>query len=144
MPLEKFGPFASAFEKGQLAVPGHLALLSLRGPESDVVIDRIQTAMRSEDPRRWVDALFDDPNWRAHLVGAIALLLDAGSRLSTAPLWHAIDAGSWVTPQLVVTAYFTDPSFREHLIESFLLHTFYRMETALPGCIVIGGFSGTS
>ena len=27
---------------------------------------------------------------------------------------------------------------------SFLLHTFYRTETALPGCIVIGGFSGTS
>ncbi len=26
MPLEKFGPFASVFEKGQLAVPGHLAL----------------------------------------------------------------------------------------------------------------------
>ena len=26
----------------------------------------------------------------------------------------------------------------------FLLHTFYRMETALPGCIVIGGFSGMS
>jgi hypothetical protein len=27
------------------------------------------------------------------------------------PLWNAIDAGSWVTPQLVVTALFSDPAF---------------------------------
>jgi hypothetical protein len=36
--------------------------------------------------------------------------------LTTAPLWRAIDAGSWVTPQLVVTAYFADPKFTEQLI----------------------------
>jgi hypothetical protein len=116
MPLAKFGPFASVFEKGQLAVPGHLALLGLREPDTDIVIDRIQFAMRSEELERWVDALFDDPNWRAHLVGAIAVLLDGGARLSTARLWRAIDTGSWVTPQLVVTAYFADPKFPEHLI----------------------------
>ena len=116
MSLEKFGPFASAFENGQLAVPGYLALLNLDGPDTDVVIDRIQSSMRSEDLVRWVDALFDDPNWRAHFVGAIAVLLDGGARLTAAPLWGAIDAGSWVTPQLVVTAYFADPNFPEHLI----------------------------
>jgi hypothetical protein len=116
MSLEKFGPFASAFEKGQLAVPGYLKLLNLHGSDTDVVIDRIQSSMRSEEVVRWIDALFDDPNWRAHLVGAIAVLLDGGARLTTAPLWRAIDAGSWVTPQLVVTAYFADPKFPEHLI----------------------------
>jgi hypothetical protein len=117
MSLSKFGPFASVFEKGQLAVPGHLELLNLQGPGADVVIDRIQVAIQSEELARWVDALFDDPNWRPHLVGAIAILLDGGAKLTTEPLWHAIDAGSWVTPQLVVTAYFADPLFPEHLVE---------------------------
>ncbi|WP_437499190.1 hypothetical protein [Sorangium sp. So ce1099] len=28
-------------------------------------------------------------------------------------LWHAIDSGSWVTPQLIVTAVLVDPSFPE-------------------------------
>jgi hypothetical protein len=128
MSLEKFGPFASAFENGQLAVPGYLALLNLDGPDTDVVIDRIQSSMRSEDLVRWVDALFDDPNWRAHLVGAIAVLLDGGARLTAAPLWGAIDAGSWVTPQLVVTAYFADPNFPEHLIARLD----HRCEIAVP------------
>lgn len=117
MPLSKYGPFTSVFQKGQLTVPGHLELLSLQGAGADVVIDRIQVAMRSEELARWVDVLFDDPNWRAHLVGAIAVLLDGGTKLTTESLWRAIDAGSWVTPQLVVTAYFADPHFSEHLVE---------------------------
>jgi hypothetical protein len=117
MPISKFGPFAGAFEKGELTVPGHLELLNLHGPGADVVIDRIQLALLTEEPRRWVDALFDDPNWRAHLVGAIAILLDGGARLDTVAMWRALDSGSWVTPQLVVTAYFADPVFPEHLIE---------------------------
>lgn len=50
-----------------------------------------------------------DANWRPHLVGAIALLLEPS--LDHTLLWHAIDGGSWVTPQLVVTATFTDPTF---------------------------------
>ena|ERR1019366_374612 len=131
MPLSKFGPFASVFEKGQLAVPGHLALLNLHGSDTDVVIDRIQLAMQSEELTRWAAALFDDPNWRAHLVGAIAVLLDGGARLTTDPLWRAIDAGSWVTPQLVVTAYFADPKFPEHLI-SRLNH---RCEITVPSSL---------
>ncbi len=32
-------------------------------------------------------------------------------------MWQSIDAGSWVTPQLVTTAYFVDPSFAERVRE---------------------------
>jgi hypothetical protein len=117
MTLSKYGPFASVFEKGELTVPGYLELLNLHGPGADVVIDRIQLALATEEPRRWIEALFDDRNWRGHLVGAIALLLDGGARLDTVALWRALDSGSWVAPQLVVTAYFADPAFQEHLME---------------------------
>jgi hypothetical protein len=117
MTISKFGPFTRVFEKGELTVPGHLALLNLRGPDADVVIDRTQLALAAEGPGRWVGALFDDPNWRAHLVGAIAILLDGGTRLDTVALWRALDSGSWVAPQLVVTAYFADPAFQERLME---------------------------
>jgi hypothetical protein len=117
MTIAKFGPFASVFEKGELTVPGYLELLHLHGPGADVVIDRIQLALATEEPRRWIEALFDDRNWRTHLVGAIAILLDGGTRLDTVALWRALDSGSWVTPQLVVTAYFADPAFQEHLME---------------------------
>lgn len=117
MTLSKYGPFASVFEKGELTVPGYLELLNLNGPGAGIVIDRVQLALATQEPRRWIEALFDGPNWRGHLVGAVAILLDGGARLDTVALWRTLDCGSWVSPQLVVTAYFADPSFQEHLME---------------------------
>ena len=113
MPTSRFGPLATAFEKGELTVPGYLELLHFQGPGVDVVLDRIRSALSTPEPQVWVNALFDDPNWRPHLVGAAALLLDETEALKSSAIWHAIDGGSWVTPQLVVTAYFVDPAFPE-------------------------------
>jgi len=111
MPLAEFGPFAEVFARGELAVPGHLELLGLHQPGAQVVIDRIQRALSLGPSQPWIDALFGDANWRPHLVGAIALILDNRRTLTPASLWHAIDAGSWVLPQLVVSAYLIDPDF---------------------------------
>jgi len=102
----EFGPFAAA-------VPGYLELLNL-DPNSNgaqIVIDQIRDALAVSDAQRWVSALLTDPGWRLHLVAAVAFLLDQPKALDCAPLWSAIDAGSWVTPQLVVTALFSDPAF---------------------------------
>jgi hypothetical protein len=79
---------------------------------AQIVIDRIAKALQCGDSTRWIAALFRDANWRPHLVGAIALLLQPS--LDHELLWHAVDGGSWVTPQLVVTATFVDPLFRDH------------------------------
>jgi hypothetical protein len=109
----EFGPFA-----GILKLPGEpasLRLLSMRSVEVGAVIDRIEQAMASEDAARAVDALFASPDWRPHLLGAVALILDAGRRFDPSALWKAIDAGSWVTPQLVTAAYLIDPSFADRL-----------------------------
>lgn len=109
--LAKFGPFGAVFPPGKLNGPGHLELLHLERPAAQIVIERIEEALDSGNPTKWVDALFANSDWRPHLVGAIALLLDDGKSLSPDGLWRAADTGSWVVPQLVVTAYFVDRNF---------------------------------
>jgi len=87
----------------------------MRGAGAGVVISRIEQALSSDDAVQGVGALFASPDWRPHLIGAVALILDAGQRLDPTGLWQAIDAGSWVTPQLVATAYFIDPAFADRV-----------------------------
>jgi hypothetical protein len=109
----EFGPFAGVLKsRGE---PAPLILLSMRGAEAGAVIDRVEQAMGSEDAVRAVDALFASPDWRPHLLGAVALILDSGRRFDPSAMWKAIDAGSWATPQLVTTAYLIDPSFADRL-----------------------------
>jgi hypothetical protein len=115
--LEQFGPFADAFTRAGLEVPGYLELLGLQNRGAQVVIDRIEQALVRSGALRFVDPLFDDPNWRPHLVGAIALILDDGEHLDVGSLWRAIDGGSWVIPQLVVTALMVDRDFPTRLVE---------------------------
>ena len=110
----KFGPFASVLLESD-GEPAPLLLLSMRSGEARGVIERIERALSSADSSRSVDAMLASADWRHHLVAAVALILDAGQRLDPAPLWAAIDAGSWVTPQLVATAYLIDPSFADRL-----------------------------
>jgi hypothetical protein len=112
---DMFGPFARVFDAGELDVPGHLTLLRLNSPGAQVVIDRIAVALKIGDSQRWVTALLHDVNWRPHLVGAIALIIDR--RIDARLLWDAIDRGSWVIPQLVVTAAHVDSRFRERARE---------------------------
>jgi hypothetical protein len=112
MPLTKFGPFASAFEKGELRVPGYLELLNLPNRQDAlVVIERVDRALAAGDPEPWVAAMLAEPNWRPHLAAAVAFLLERSARLDAKLLWDAADAGSWVIPQLVVAALFCDPLF---------------------------------
>jgi hypothetical protein len=111
MPLSEFGPFASVFQRGELDVPGHLELLHLHDDGAQVVISRIEQALAIMDPTPSIRALLGSPNWRPHLVAAIAMLLQEGPPCCIDALWGAIDAGSWVTPQLVVAAMFLDTGF---------------------------------
>ncbi|MGD0503773.1 MAG: hypothetical protein ABSD02_13610 [Steroidobacteraceae bacterium] len=109
----QFGPFAAVLKSP--GEPAPLALLSMRGTEVGAVVDRIEQALSADDAVRGAGALFASPDWRPHLIGAVALILDAGRRLDSMAIWQAIDSGSWVTPQLVTTAYLIDPSFADRL-----------------------------
>jgi hypothetical protein len=109
----EFGPFASVLKAP--GEPAPLVLLSMRSVEVGAVIGRIDAALAAEDAVRGVDSLFASPDWRPHLIGAAALILDGGCRLDPSWVWKAIDGGSWVTPQLVAAAYLVDPSFADRV-----------------------------
>jgi hypothetical protein len=109
----EFGPFAQVLKSP--GEPAALTLLSMRGSGVGAVLDRIERALSADDAVQGAAALFASADWRPHLVGAAALIVDSGRRLDTATMWQAIDAGSWVTPQLVTTAYLIDASFAARL-----------------------------
>ncbi|MBP0008114.1 MULTISPECIES: hypothetical protein [unclassified Roseofilum] len=64
--------------------------------------------------------LFEDINWRTHLVACVILLLLDDVELYLELLWSRIKHGSWVAPQLVATALLIDRDFTakaERLLE---------------------------
>lgn len=87
-------------------------LLHMRGRPGVLML--VQTAIESgEVPGGFIHSLLADGNWRSHIVGAGAVLLHEKPREFAQSLWSAIDAGSWVSPQLVVTVFLIDPEFVE-------------------------------
>jgi hypothetical protein len=58
-------------------------------------------------------ALLAVPEWRAQLLGAVALVLAGGDDAGAAALWHAVDGASWVAPQLIAAAFFVDADFAQ-------------------------------
>ncbi|MDB9518613.1 hypothetical protein PN466_16835 [Roseofilum reptotaenium CS-1145] len=64
--------------------------------------------------------IFEDYNWRPHLVACVILLLLDDVELYLELLWSRIKHGSWVAPQLVATALLMDRDFTakaERLLE---------------------------
>ena len=101
-----FGVFAPLFKNNA----DYLALLHLEAPETKRVVERVVEQCRlSATSHEEVGKLFDQPNWRPHLVGAIAVAALPHDRESCDKLWWAFDRGSGVTPQLAVAAVLRDP-----------------------------------
>ena len=106
----KFTSFFGLFH----SEPGYLELLDLSAPQAKKSISLLlQCCRRSPDPYRDIDLLLEGPNWRPNLVAAVALAALGYREGTFKKLWNAIDAGSWVTPQLAVTAFLRDPTFSE-------------------------------
>lgn len=111
MPLN-FGPFDPVFERGELPVPGHLALLNLGdAAECNVVVERIDRALAHPDALESLAKLLTANNWRPHLVAAVAMLRSSNAQRYVHFLWSAVRTGSWVSPQLLATASIVDPKF---------------------------------
>jgi len=106
----RFGIFSPLFD----AEPGYLDLLHLPSPKSNLAVSRvIECGRLSSDPFLDIGRLFDEANWRPHLVGGVALCVLGYDRTAFAKLWSAFDTGSWVTPQLAVVAHLRDPDFSD-------------------------------
>ena len=105
------------FEISSEGIPVYLVLLHLGADEVDTSLARLAEAIEQtvhvEDRVR---SLLHESNWRSHLVGAIAALLLGNEYNFSDSLWYAFDRGSWVQPQLAVTASYTDPQFSENAI----------------------------
>ena len=123
MTFEKFGPFASAFESLENEAPAYRALLHLVGIDAATALSRVREAVQIPNWEPYALELLLDPNWRTHLVAGCALLYMPSEKVLPA-LWQALDAGSWVAPQLAVVGYFSDAKFVERAK--------FRVETGCP------------
>jgi len=106
-----FGIFAPVFQ----APHGYLSLLHLSAPDALHAISLIRQCCKSvEFPETEIAQLLGDLNWRPHLVAAVAITVSEPSTAIFDDLWRALDAGSWVIPQLAAVASLYDPGFKEH------------------------------
>lgn len=86
----------------------HIRLLSATEAES---VTEVRAAL-ADGGADQVLTMLRKPNWRPQLVGAVAVLVQGqASAEAVEALWHACDAGSWVSPQLAATLSLVDPAF---------------------------------
>jgi hypothetical protein len=106
---QPYGVFSPLFN----SQPGYLNFLHLDTRSSKPAVSRVIECCRSSsDPFLNIQCLLEEGNWRPNLVAAVALSVLGYNPAAFTKLWAAVDAGSWVTPQLVVVAYLRDPDFR--------------------------------
>jgi hypothetical protein len=108
--LAAFGPYAPVFDPiGEDTTP-YLSLLGLDPQRSLAAVEIVRFANRKENAGPARHAMLTDDNWRPHVVGAVATYFDPSAE-SIMDCWIAIDAGSWVTPQLAAVVSAVDPNF---------------------------------
>lgn len=107
--LTAYGPFAALFEPMDGLDTPYLTFLG-PGAGAEAPIRLVQAAVATREGRDCVFVLLRDPNWRAQLVGAVAVYLHA-SRPAIEELWRAFDGGSWVSPQLAAVLSLRDGDF---------------------------------
>jgi hypothetical protein len=109
--VAELGPFKKAFRRHRrLRVPPYLVLLHLMqdGPAALGVIKRASAKRGAGDASK---SMLASPEWRAHLVAAVAASIRRYPG-DVVALWDAADRGSWVAPQLVAVLSMLDDDFR--------------------------------
>lgn len=112
-----FGPFSDVFGPGTR----YLSLLHLMRDEAQNCCNDISGIVESnEDASDYIRLMLADVNWRPHLVACVAALTSPDRNEYAGLMWAAIDAGSWVAPQLAVTLSFCDSDFVENAKQRIL------------------------
>jgi hypothetical protein len=105
-----FGPFEGICRSG-----GYWSLLEMGSADAVAVLNAIGGIVGSTvDHRRYVNRMFEDRNWRGHLIAMAAVLVSAEAATYPAVLWRCFDRGSWVAPQLAASLYCSDPGFAQN------------------------------
>jgi hypothetical protein len=103
-----FGIFEPVFGSAH----GYLALLHLSADDAPKAVELVTDCCRKiPNPYPDICRLLVDSNWRPHLVAAVAVIVSGPDNEATRCLWHRLDTGSWVTPQIGVALYLIDRDF---------------------------------
>ena len=105
------GVFRALYDSGPHdSAPAYLSLLHLQDPDL-AVRTKVLAALQDPDYGPAICHLLAQPDWRGHLIAAIAVSMAVDSRDFIGSLWGAFDRGSWVSPQLAATLLCVDPDF---------------------------------
>lgn len=91
--------------------PGYLSLMNMIGNPSGAIA-AVRNALQQPDPLDWTLHLLRSPDWRRHLVAAVAIGLEVRDSRAIDTLWQVL-TDSWAGPQLVAVAYLCDPTFEQ-------------------------------
>jgi hypothetical protein len=102
-----FGIFSPLFESAH-----YLPLLNLTVDAAPKAVELVKDCCHKiANPYPDICRLLAEPSWRAHLVAAVAVIVSGHDSEAVKRLWHRLDTGSWVTPQIGVALYLVDPAF---------------------------------
>ena len=110
------GIYKELFKETNDGSPGYLSLLNL-GTSAGTTLDRIIELNQTDESHSYAKRFLKSHNWRYNLLACTILLTENSKSLSGEFIWSAIDKGSWVTPQLIVTASLLNPDFQEQALK---------------------------
>ena len=113
-----FGTFAPVFETAH----GYLALLNLAAEDSIDAVRLVRQCAVADLNRASILSLLADLNWRPTLVAAVAAAFLPQDPRIINTLWHRIDTGSWVVPQIAVILATIDSEFELRARERLEAH----------------------
>ena len=91
---------------------GYLALLNLSSDDVSEAVELVRDCWgKASDPYADIGRMLADPNWRPHLVAAVAVIVSGYHADVVNRLWLRLDSGSWVTPQIGAALFLIDPDF---------------------------------
>ncbi|MGV3661989.1 MAG: hypothetical protein ACO1TE_17525 [Prosthecobacter sp.] len=103
------GAFQPVFDPSQGTA--HLALLHLDCADAFPVVQLVRDCCAAPSTRHDILSLLAEANWRPALVATVASLFVPLDAEIITRLWHHLDTGNWVVPQIAVVLARLDPEF---------------------------------
>jgi hypothetical protein len=106
--MNPYGSFAPVFTTGTL----YLSFLHFASDDLPEAMHLVRESCSSPTALADLKLFAEEQGWREHLILCAAMLAEKSiAQNMTLQLWRAFDRGSWVSPQLAVTAWLRDGQF---------------------------------
>ena len=114
-PFARRKPKLKSLEPSVLGEIHPLPLLNLTFGAVQIVRELTIAASRwTHEPDAEIAEMLEGPNWRWHLIAAIACLTCSQGARRVPLLWGTMRRGTWVSPQIAATLSLLDVDFDEH------------------------------